>query len=287
MKNKIIQKILVLFSVVLLAYSCEAPQDNGLESAVKNGRGLVTEIFKIYYQAQTEINYSVSKKQNLALILTGESIDNMGKPLVLVDNYEVKQNILSTYDNILANYFEMSDDELKSEILHLINQFDSLNVKNEDLTTDLEKMKKYAGSVNFSREKAIYGLSDLIYRMYFADVLVWQHKLDSAYNDFSEKLNQIPDDVFDQTKLEKFVYEPYKGKQNLVKIYKMNLKEEAYEEKVKFTDKANKILLLYQDYEKVLQEIGKKSPDIFFIKDMNHRIASKLSKMSKQDELNN
>ena len=287
MKNKIIQKILVLFSVILLAYSCEAPQDNGLEDAVKNGRGLVTEIFKIYYQAQTEINYSVSKKQNLALILTGESIDNMGKPLVLVDNYEVKQNILSTYDNILANYFEMSDDELKSEILHLINQFDSLNVKNEDLTTDLEKMKKYAGSVNFTREKAIYGLSDLIYRMYFADVLVWQHKLDSAYDDFSEKLNQIPDDVFDQTKLEKFVYEPYKGKHNLVKIYKMNLKEEAYEEKTKFTDKANKILLLYQDYEKVLQEIGKKSPDIFFIKDMNHRIASKLSKMSKQNELNN
>ena len=287
MKNKIIQKVLLIFSLVVLAYSCEAPQDNGLENAVKNGRGLVTEIFKIYYKAQTEINYSVSKKQNLAMILTGESLDSMGKPLVMVNDYEAKQNILSTYDNILANYFEMSDDELKSEILQLVKQFDSLNVVNADLSTDLEKMKKYAGSVNFAREKAIYGLSDLIYRMYFADIILWQHKLDSAYNDFSEKLNKIPDEVFDQTKLEKFVYEPYKGKKNLIKIYKMNLKEEAYEEKTKFTDKANKILLLYQDYEKVLQEIGKKSPDAYFIKDMNHRIASKLSKMQKQDDLNN
>ena len=287
MKNKTIQNFAVLILLVFFAFSCQAPQDDGLESAVKNGRGLVTEIFKIYYQAQTEINYSVSKKQNLAFILTGASIDSIGQPIILVDNYEAKQNILSTYDNILANYFEMTDDELKSEISMFITQFDSLRVKNANLSLDLEKMKKYAGSVNFTRKKAIYGLSDLIYRMYFADVINWQHKLDSTYNDFSRKLNEIPDDVFDQTKLEKFVYEPYKGKQNLIKIYKMNLKEDAYEEKTKFTDKANKILLLYQDYERVLQEIGKKSPDVYFIKDMNHRIADRLSKMSKQEALNN
>ncbi len=263
-------------AVSLLFTACEAPQQENMTQAYKNGEILMNKIIKLYYTADEDINFTSSYQQELAQLLAGTELDTLNvSHLQLVDDITLKIQIFSFYEKILQSaQTDIGGEQIKGEILSLLDAVDSLG--NDNYSEKTKNIENYVKAVNMSPAVAVYEVTDLVYQIYQDDVMQWLQTLTAAYNKYAKTVDNIPDEVFDEQKLEKFVYQPYKGKKTLIDVYKLNLKQEAYKTKTKFNDKATMLMAIFDEFESIVQELSKKSPDRNFVYYSNEKIYTQL-----------
>jgi hypothetical protein len=282
MKTKFIFLTFLAFAIGGFFSSCEAPQQDNMTQAYKNGEILMNKIINLYYRANEDVNFTGAYQQQLAELLAGNALDTIQvEQLQLVDNITKKIEIFSFYEKILQSaQTDIAGEQIKGEIISLLDAVDSLN--NEKYSEKTKKIEDYVKAVNMQPAIAVYEVSDLVYQIYQDDVLSWLQILTAAYNKYAATIDNIPDDVFDEQKLEKFVYQPYKGKKTLIDVYKLNLKQDAYEAKTKFNDKATMLMSIFDEFESVVQELSKKSPDRNYVYFSNEKIFTQLKTLDNE-----
>jgi len=238
--------LLTIVSIIAFSFffsSCEAPENDVQTNSFVAGYMISEDIIGLYIQANNELNYTNVYQQDLALILTGNY--NVGlniHPADLVSDFETKLNLFSAYRDFMikmqANRL-MDDQNVQNSILIVLDYIDSLNVA--DYTDKTNEIRNYIAGYKYNLNTASYEVSNIIFDIFDADVLFWITELNKAYIKYSITVDSIPVDVFDQDKLEKYVYEPYSDKQTLVNVYKLNMKQEAYKQKTIFIDRATRI----------------------------------------------
>ncbi len=268
--------ISVIIAVITLLSACEQSTTDNTAIVYKSGEMITNNIIKTYYLASQKINFDINSQQNLANLLSTNNQDSVENEFSLVDNYSQKVEIFAYYSQILKTF---EDNRLKTninkEFLSLLNTADSLD--NGDLTQSIKKARDYTLSVNFDTKAGLYLITNLMYNIWLNDVLNWQKTLDKSYEKYCKSVDKIPATVFDETKLAKFVYAPYQGKENLVNVYKLNLKQAAFELKSSFNDKTTTILSAFDLYSQVINELAKSKPDFNFIFLSHEKILSQLN----------
>jgi hypothetical protein len=249
----------------------------------KNGQAIAQHILKTYYIANEKINFDFLQRQELAELLEGEKISSTKKSLNLVKKYNTKLNIFAAYEKILVRLSDNHQNKLLKQDFSSLLQ-DINNLDNKKFSRQCSDIKKILNSSAHNYNQIIYKISLLLYNLYQNDVFSWIQKLDSSYNYYSATIDRIPTNVFDKDKLEKFIYEPYKGKNNLIKIYKLKLKQEAYEKKSRFNDKTTNLLDIFNSYISILQENTKKDKDLDYIYFTNNKISNTLKSYNINDE---
>ncbi len=255
--KKLLLFLTVIFSVFILISSCQETGKNYQKNSYLAGDMLSNYIIQTYYQAHNKLNYSNSYRQELAYILKGEIIDSVEvSNSNLVENFEVKINLFSAYRELMIEMQtkkNASNEDIVTEINTVLNFVDSLN--DSTYSPKIKEIRDYISSYKYDLNSAVFEITDLVFKIWENDVISWINKLNKSYNLYAKTVDSIPTDIFDEDKLQKYVYEPYKDKQTLVNIYKLNMKQDAYEQKSIFLDKATNLKAIFSRLRNVFLNI--------------------------------
>ncbi len=256
--NFLLTSVLSIVAFVFLFSSCETPENNVPTNSYIAADMLSDNIINAYIQANDELNFTNSYKQNLAQILTGQSINEIFiEPNNLVDNFELKINIFSAYRDYIYEIRTtniIDNQEIDKKILVIIDYIDSL--QNPEYSDKAADIRDYVSAYKFDKNIANYELTNLLFKIWDTDVISWVSTLNNAYDLYSETVDSISEDVFDQDKLEKFVYEPYKDKATLVNVYKLNMKQEAFEQKSNFISQTTELKSIFSSLRNIFLDIS-------------------------------
>ncbi len=230
--------IFILFIFIIGLNSCSDDEKNLKRDTYIVGAEIVDNMIKNYQQVE-EGNF-ISKYQNelISILTSTDSVVSLYDFSNTVFTADMKQKVTAfralkkVYNtcNLLSdNNFNLQNTDLANFVTIACNSLDSLELS-EDVGTKVEEIRNYVMASKFSQELAIYELTLVYQEVWVVDSENWIEILNSSYDKYSAGLESVPMDVFNQDKLEKFVYEPYQGKEMIVKIYKLNLKDEAYKQ---------------------------------------------------------
>ncbi|MBN2893178.1 MAG: hypothetical protein JXL97_15010 [Bacteroidales bacterium] len=250
MKTKLIIPTIFIFTLAMfLLSSCGTQQtQDEKQIAYKSGEMLAKNIIEYYFIAHEEIHYANSYQLELASLLSTDENDTIvEEPFVLVNNVEIKVKLFTEYISLLQELQKKESIRSQSidfKMFSLLNLLDSSKLCSAD---SIEMITDYISANQYNQELAVSGITELMFNIWNTDVIEWNRKLSKAYNNYAQMIDNIPTDVFDEDKLEKYVYEPYEGKATLVKIYKLNMKQEAYEQKSVFIDRTTFLMKTFLD----------------------------------------
>jgi len=275
-KNMSFSKVSIFVLVLIIFSACSEATQNNSAVVYKNGEMLTNNIVKTYFYASEEINFDLNAKQELADLLLNNSNQADIEKILLVENYSQKIEIFAYYSKILKTFESGKINiDVTKEFNSLLNEVDSLN--NSEFSRISEEIRNYTYSVNFNNQIGLYEITNLLYSIWLKDVLKWQETLNESYTKYAKTIDNIPESVFDESKLEKFVYEPYRGKQNLVKVYKLKIKQEAFEMKNNFNKKTTTLVSAFDLYTQIINELTQKNPDNNFIYLSHEKILNQLN----------
>ncbi len=242
MKTKFLTPTFLIFLLAILIFSsCDNNTTDQKQIAYRSGEILGQSIIKYYFIANEEIEYSNSYKMELASILSAEEeYLYPEKTFTLIENTDKKIKVFTEYVALLQELQKkesFNNNGIKLKIFTLLNELDGVYSSGDSL----QMIKDYISAGKYDTDIAVAGVTEIMLKIWTKDVLECDSKLNDLYQEYATMTDQIPDDVFDESKLEKYVYEPYKEKTTLIKVYKLNLKQELHEQKSIFL---NRIILL-------------------------------------------
>jgi hypothetical protein len=274
MKTKIVITSFFLAVFVIFFSACEPVSKSNKNLAYKSSEILTRNIINQYFYANQSMNFSSSFQQDLAEILAGTDYDSTSfENINLISFFDEKINIFSEYFDLML-YLQKEEGieqaTIQIKIISLMNTIDSCNG-----IVDIEKTQKirdYVSAVQFNEDQAILECSDIIIDIWAKDITNWITILNTSYNKYALTIDQIPTSVFDEVKLEKYVYEPYTGKETLVKVYKLKMKQEMYELKTKFIDKSTRLMSISNELKSVFAEFANSKSNSEYTNYANERI---------------
>ncbi len=264
MKPKI-PLLLLFIGLITFIFSCQQSQKVNTDvytTALK----LSDKIIDVYLTID-KINENTYYRQSLASILTDSGKTIAFKPILRNKNdieiIMAYKDYLSDVYSKITNNENISDATVKADVKALLTLVDSLHPN--VYSRKIEKISALISNPNIKFDILTYYVVDLLSDILYSDVKKWVSSVDSAYNVYAYKLDRIPISVFDMQKLQKYIYEPYKGNKKLVEIYKQNLKQEAMIYKNKFKDKATGAYIAMKDFKELLLELHNANPDMSFV----------------------
>jgi hypothetical protein len=264
-------------SILVVAFSSCAPEENHKKIAYGSGEILVENIIEYYFIASEEINFVNNYQLELASILSELPTDSIEyKPLVLVDDLTTRIKVFTDYLALLQELNKENNigvQSVENKMFNLLNTLDSSSLGDE---TKIQEIRAYISANQFNAELAVAEMSSLIYKIWEADVVEWRNRLTEAYNNYVLVVDNIPYDVFDEKKLENFVYEPYKGKETLVRVYKLNMKQEANKQRTIFIDRTVFLMNTFMRLTNLYNDMSARNPDYSKISWHNQQIFNQL-----------
>ena len=133
-------------------------------------------------------------------------------------------------------------------------------------------LTKYLQASRYEVSKVMYTMIQALNAIWKSDVAKWNSALNSSFADFQRELAAVDENAFSEEKLQKYVYQPYNGKQSLVAAYKMNLVKERYDGLRTFIRKEDNISSALYYLECAYSEFNKKNVDMDLINNYLERI---------------
>lgn len=277
-KTKYSSIIVAVIVAITMLTACEPSNNDNTPLFYKDGEMIANNIINTYYLASEKLNFEINSQQNLVNVLASRPQNS--KIINLVDNYNLKVQIFALYSGILKEFEQNNVNEnIKVGFINLLNSVDSLNTAN--LMNKTELLRNYVLAANFDAKVALYETTNLMNKLWLNDVLFWKSTLENEYIQYAKVVDQIPETAFDEAKLEKFVYAPYSGKGNLVNVYKLNLKQDAFEINNAFNNRANILLSAFDSYSQIIGELNQAKPNLDFISLNHEKILAQLNTIDK------
>lgn len=285
-------KHLVLYLIIMVIsasifQSCKPQKQDNKQKAYMSGELLSENIIKYYFIASEQLNFTNSYQLELANLLSNEmqtSYNNFGS---LENDLDTKVKIFSQYSAVMQEMQinnGISNDNFKLKMFSLLNVIDLSGLSSAD-TVDM--IRQYISAGKYDKNVAVVEISNLVFGIWQQDVLSWHNKLNTLYSEYSAMIDDIPADIFDEEKLEKFVYEPYQGKETLVKIYKLNMKQEVYEANSIFMEQTAFLLRISMSVKAVYTQLTQKFRDEQHINSSNEQNYNTLKSFDLNNEIQN
>ena len=269
MKKRQLTITLILLSFIVLSFTSCLQKQRKLKTETYIAGAEVIDRMIYMYQDIEEANFTRQYQSELISILTAEDTisiynnfqnnftEDLDKKLAA---FRALKKVYQTYNLLSDKNFNLKNSKLTHFITIACQSVDSLTYDEEILAQSIE-IQEYVNSTKIDQSLVIYKLTGIYVKLWEKDAKNWEQILDKAYLDYSTGLEQVPVNAFDEEKLTKFVYKPYKGKNTLVKIYKLNLKEEAYKQKTETVNKIDNLSLLFEKINSINLEYTKKIPE--------------------------
>lgn len=283
-------KFIITFNILLvsiLAISCKNSEISNTDKAISNTQHLVPLISDFYTKAQKYTNLNEQKTIELKSVLINQNIEISKKPIIFIQNFNKKQNILSIFYDITSNINKFSNQDLIQKLILLTKAVDQADFNNSEITDKNDKIKEYVKSKELKKINAMYLIFDLLATIYFDETHVWADVLDSSYNHFAKEIDNIPDDNFDTVKLNKIIKLEHKNNDNAINLYKKELKRNAYMKKIFFLNKAFQLYNISKDITDVFNELSKGTTNQAEITAKNTRILLQLNIIENFDKTQN
>lgn len=264
--KKIILGLAVALIFAVTFSSCQSDSKNLKRDSYIAGAEIVENIIQKYENIETE-NYMARYQDELISILTNtdsfpmndfENIVFTAEKDKKIDAFRALKKVYNSY-NLATDKNFVANNETPNFLMLACNSLDSLSL-DETQSTKVAEIKDYISASRFNHEVALYELSLVYQQVWEEDSQNWINILNETFGKYSDGLEQVPTWIFDEEKLSKFVYEPYQGKETLVKIYKLNLKDEAYKQIDKSVNCLKGISKNYEDLNFINMENTKSEP---------------------------
>lgn len=197
------------------------------------------------YQEVQELAFEgdFDKAVSNALSNAGESYE----PTALInDSLRLKLQVLYHYKQAIHEYALLADEGFTGKqtpfskcCLGIQNAYKQLGDTTAIKTAN--SINTYINASRYDENKVTKILLDALRDIWTADIDIWDANLNSSFIEYQYKLNDIPESSFSEEKLQKYVYQPYDGKKNLVETYKLNLIKERRAKLNEFLNKQDNI----------------------------------------------
>ncbi len=280
-------KILLIIISVVFTFSlssCVPNASNDEQKVYLSGEMLAKNIIEYYFIAADEITNSNNYQLELAGILSDT------KPFIdektIIEDAGARIELFSEYIAVLEEMQKPAgiDKNPKQKIFSLLQTLESQNICSEDT---IKLLRDYISANQFDINIAVFEATSIMYNVWQNDVLNWKDILNYSYETYAKMVDNIPSEVFDEEKLIKFVYEPYKGKQTLVNVYKLNMKQEAFEKKSEFLNETIFLMNIFLDLKTLYFQYSNQSTDKDYVELTNTNIYNTLVSFEKKNNQNN
>ena len=277
--NKI--TLIVILSVTIFSVGCIIPKSESQEqetrqaNAANQSSAVLERMTAIYSTVEDKIadnDFSTA----MAGVLAGSGTTYA--PTVLTnDTLRKKIELISLYKQAVKEYSLYGDENYasKSENFTLAAQGANNFMKeiNDSASiTYTRELTKYLQASRFEVSKVMYVMIQALNSIWKSDVEKWNKALNKSFADFQRELASVEDNAFSEDKLQKYVYQPYDGKQSLVAAYKMNLVKERYDDLRAFVRQEDNISAALHYLECAYSEFNKKNVDVDLINNYLDRI---------------
>lgn len=228
------------------------------------GELLMDNMIEAYKQVE-EISFQSDYDGAVAGVLS--SADKEFKPKQFLDpQSRQKINILYLYKQGLHEYSVLADGGFTGKQAAFANCSMAILDAFKELgdTVAYETVKPVANivkSARYDENKVADYLSKGLGVVWNRDVEIWNRMLDSTFLEYQVNVANIPDDAFNEAKLSELVSQPYDGKSNLVKVYKLNLIKERRDQLNNFMKCQDNLTASLQYLGQALAEFQKKGFD--------------------------
>jgi hypothetical protein len=235
---KALVTIFVLSASLFFWASCgQVPGSQNIEKSAAEASVEVIELTDEFYRAAEQSIFQFRHKADYLNVLTGNTAFPRKTFGVQSNNVlnRIKENqkLIAVYSNLYNAYYKMlalNMDKTTSG-MQIAAQACVDQLKKTDTTPaekeNTAKLEESTAAYQMSTNELMYGLNERFTETLTADLGDIRTFIDQFYQKYSDGLNKVPTYKFDTLKVEQLVDEPYRDKQVLIKLYKLQLAEEA------------------------------------------------------------
>jgi len=267
---KALVNTLVISAFFLFLVSCgQAPGSKNIDTSVAEVSTEVIELTDEFYRAAEQSIFEFRHKADYLNVLTGNTAfprKTFGvQSNNMLNRLKENQKLLAVYANLYNAYYKMlalNMDKTKSGMQTAAKACVEQLKKTDGTAAEKENTAKLEESVNayqMSSGELMYGLNERFTESLTADLSNIRTFIDQFYQKYSDGLNKVPTYKFDTLKVEQLVDEPYRDKQVLIKLYKLQLDEEARAQVGILSNRAKLISDLLQELNMLHAELIKRN----------------------------
>lgn len=247
-KMKKLIKYSIFFLIILLTTTgCQEDIIKNRQEDIAITGQIVTEALTDLYLSLQNMEYFYSYNQEYLNILinNNDSVKNLFSDTIKPKNDELeKYYALSKLMNRTYKAYELLTDVKiglkKSGIREKIDKFcDKLETYNFDdkQKQTIKEIKETATAHKFDRKMVMFNLNTLFYELISKHIQFEITTIKKSFEAYDKGLKLIPNHIFDPVKVEQLVSEPFSNRNVLIKLYKLQLRDQAYKMKQDLIDR--------------------------------------------------
>lgn len=204
--------------------------NSNLETRIATTTELLLDQMENTYNQVQDLTFETEYDIAVAGILSSNAEEVKNSPLVS-DSLKLRMQLLQLYRQAVHEYSLLVDNGFKSKLGLFANCCGSILETYKQIDDSVAKIynKQVMPLVRAARYDKNSVSSHLIHSladMWAKDKDALCNQLDSSFQGYQASLATIPETVFDEEKLAKYVSAPYNGKHNLIEVYKIELIKE-------------------------------------------------------------
>ncbi len=170
-------------------------------------------------------------------ILSGEDQLQANETLIanqqsdeVIETFRDMKKVFSSLELMYDKRFNKDNSGFKENVkaackmLNIVHQDKKYKTKTEEIISTLDAKK-------FDAKVITYELCQLYAKVLDENIVLKRNQLETLYVAYAEKVKNIPEGTFSPQKLEQLVTEPVSSDKLLVEVYKLQLKNKAFQKK--------------------------------------------------------
>ncbi len=246
--------IAILVAILFLSSCTRSSEKDIKEEVGVVGIELSESIINMYQQMQQLLHeQEVANEELLFLLNMDDSVAVVEKDSLPVDI--VQKNIIFAFRQIYVSYdmlidanFSFESSNIRENIAQSTKLLWEMDL-DESVYKQIKKLENSFSSQNSIPEEALLELDRLFLLLMDQNMTIWQNQIEEKYHEYAANLQKISLAAFDEEKIKTEVNKPYSSTEALVKSYKLQLREKAYNDK-------NEILELLTKNQKALSYLA-------------------------------
>jgi len=279
MKKIRLVTFLLITVVVFITTSCESINKVEMQERIKADQKLLVEKIISAYNIILTQSY-VDQDQHELLNILFEQTDTLGVGGQdeafyefidkRTDDYKLLGKVIEQFALVNKDKKDKTSNEAKALLIKYFEEIEGKEYHSTAIDSvlqivqpELKKVKTIKSYENF--QKAMCSCFNFYYELWRADSSILQNNISRTFMDYEQKIMKLPDYIFKPEMLREILNQPYSDGTILVELYKRELKNKLYEDKLKLD---NQLEILDSTFNLLVDVNFKYSEDTFFNPEM-------------------
>lgn len=218
------------------------------------------------YESLEEMDYFYKQKGKYLKVLAGDSLRNRIPELGFnTDGINAVTELNFYTEKVYRSYEMLSDIGVNLERSAIRPNFELLAAQLDSFELDksrksmLDELKLAAKAHKFERKEIMFDISALYLYILEKDISKRKEQLDISLSKYNKALQELPEKIFDIEKLKQLVDAPVKNADAIVGLYKLKLRDEAYQKQKELTTQMDILLQAVRTLNRVHAEFIKQN----------------------------